>query len=97
MAIQKWRKQIDGIDRELLRLLNRRARLALRVGAVKKMAGLGLRDPAREREILRHVVRLNPGPLDERAVADLFRRIIRESRRLEARALRGRTPREAGE
>lgn len=97
MAIQDWRKQIDGIDRELLRLLNRRAELAVKLGAVKRAAGQQLYDPAREREILRHVVRLNPGPLDERVVAELFRRIIRESRRLEARALRARGPREANE
>lgn len=97
MVIQKWRKQIDGIDRELLRLLNRRATLAVKLGALKKAAGLGLYDPGREREILRHLVQLNPGPLDERAVAELFRRIIRESRRLEARTLRARAPREGKE
>jgi len=33
MNIQYWRTEIDEIDRTLLQLLNRRARLAMKVGA----------------------------------------------------------------
>jgi chorismate mutase len=33
MDIEHWRKEIDEVDLELLRLLNVRARLALKVGA----------------------------------------------------------------
>ena len=33
MNIEYWRSEIDETDRELLRLLNRRARLAIKVGA----------------------------------------------------------------
>jgi len=35
MDIQHWRSEIDEIDRELLRLLNMRARLAIKVGTLK--------------------------------------------------------------
>ena len=38
MDIEHWRKEIDEVDAELLRLLNIRARLALKVGALKKAA-----------------------------------------------------------
>ena len=38
MNIDHWRKEIDDIDAELLRLLNMRARLALKVGALKQAA-----------------------------------------------------------
>jgi chorismate mutase len=83
MDIEHWRKEIDEIDSELLRLLNLRARLALKVGALKKEADLPFCDPARERTVLQRLRELNAGPLDQRAVDRLFRRIIWESRRIE--------------
>jgi chorismate mutase-like protein len=84
MDIEHWRKEIDEVDVELLRLLNVRARLALKVGALKKAAALPIVDPDRERLILERLQVLNDGPLDGRAVDKLFRRIIRESKRIES-------------
>jgi len=84
MDIEYWRKEIDDIDAELLRLLNMRARLAVKVGALKQAANLPCRDPERERNVLQRLQEINDGPLDERAIGKLFRRIIRESRRVQA-------------
>jgi chorismate mutase-like protein len=84
MDIDHWRKEIDDIDVELLRLLNMRARLALKVGALKQSANLPFCDPERERYVLQRLQDINDGPLDVRAVGRLFRRIIRESRRVQA-------------
>jgi chorismate mutase len=87
MDIEHWRNEIDEIDREILRLLNMRARLAIKVGALKKAADLPFCDPERERYVLGRLQELNDGPLDERAVGKLFRRIILESRRVETRTV----------
>ena len=84
MDIEYWRKEIDDIDAELLQLLNMRARLALKVGALKQAQDLPICDPDRERDVLQRLQEINSGPLDERAVGKVFRRIIRESRRLES-------------
>jgi chorismate mutase len=84
MDIEHWRKEIDDIDAQLLRLLNARARLALKVGALKLAANLPCCDPERERNVLHRLQEINDGPLDERAVLKVFRRIIRESRRVQA-------------
>lgn len=84
MDIEHWRKEIDDIDAELLQLLNMRARLALKVGALKQAQDLPICDPDRERDVLQRLQEINDGPLDQRAVGKVFRRIIRESRRLEA-------------
>jgi chorismate mutase / prephenate dehydratase len=84
MNIEHWRKEIDEIDAELLRLLNMRARLAMKVGALKKAADLPFCDPDRERSVLQRLQGLNNGPLDPRAIDRLFRRIICESRRIES-------------
>ncbi len=85
MTIEDWRAEIDAIDNELLQLMNRRAQLAVLVGALKRGAGLPLYDQEREAEVLKRACRANSGPLDAEAVTKLFRRIIRESRRVEAR------------
>ncbi|HYJ47823.1 MAG TPA: prephenate dehydratase [Pyrinomonadaceae bacterium] len=89
MSIQDRRAEIDAIDSELLRLLNARARLALRVGETKKSAGLALCDSGREREVIERACRANEGPLNERSVARLFRSIIRESRLAEEHEMKG--------
>ena len=87
MNIGSWRAEIDEIDRELLRLLNRRARASAHIAELKLAAGLPLCDPARERAVLASACQVNAGPLDERAVAKIFRRIIRESRVVQARVM----------
>jgi chorismate mutase-like protein len=87
MNIEYWRTEIDEVDRELLQLLNRRARLAMKVGTLKRAAGLPFCDPEREQVVLQTLQQANTGPLDPRAIAKVFRRIIRESRRVEAQAI----------
>ena len=84
MRLEELRKEIDAIDAELLRLINRRAKVALSVGATKNRSGLPLYDPARERDVLARACRANEGPLCDGAVSKIFRLIIEESRRLEA-------------
>ena len=86
MDIEHWRKEIDEVDGELLRLLNIRARLAIKVGSLKRSTGLPLRDHVREQFVLDRLQEANGGPLDQDAVVRLFRRIMRESRRVEALA-----------
>ena len=86
MDIEYWRTEIDEIDAQLLQLLNMRARLALKVGALKKAKHLPFCDPDREQYVLTRLRHLNTGPLDDRAVHKLFRRIIRESRRIQTNA-----------
>ena len=87
MTIEDWRSEINAIDDELLRLLNKRAQLAVKVGQSKKLAGVALCDPTREQEVIERARRANQGPLDEEAIVELFGCIIRESRRVEGRAM----------
>jgi len=87
MSIEDWRTEINTLDRELLRLLNQRARLALKVGESKTASGLSLCDHTREREVIERMSEANEGPLDDRAIVELFRAIIHESRRIQTRAV----------
>jgi len=85
MSIKDWRTEINMLDSELLRLLNKRAQLALKVGESKTASGVHLCDHTREREVIERMCEANEGPLDERAVVELFRAIIHESRRIQTR------------
>ena len=86
VALQQHRNQIDRIDAHLLRLLNRRARLALQVGRLKKRRGLRVFDSTREQAILRRMSRANHGPLPAQAVRAIYQQILRAIRRLEQSA-----------
>jgi chorismate mutase-like protein len=84
MKIGDWRAKIDAIDTTLLHLLNVRAGFALEVGRLKGTQGLALRVPQREQEILARLKKLNPGPLDDRAIETIYRSILSESIRTQA-------------
>ena len=86
MSIEDRRKQINALDSELLGLLNKRAALALKVGESKTGSGLSLCDHTREREVIERMCAANEGPLDDRAIVELFRAVIHESRRIQTRA-----------
>ncbi len=81
--IDEWRRRIDAIDEQLMRLLNSRSACAVEIGRIKRRLGLPVYSPEREKWILDRVVRENPGPLDPTAVRRVFERVIDESRRLE--------------
>jgi len=78
-----WRRRIDAIDEQLMRLLNSRSACALEIGYIKRALKLPIYSPEREAWILERVMRENPGPLDALAIRRVFERIIDEARRLE--------------
>lgn len=82
-----WRKRIDEIDQRLVKLLNERSQCAVEIGHLKKKQNMPAWQPAREVEILRNVVKSNPGPLDDAAIRRLFERIIDEARALERHSM----------
>ena len=88
IGLPALRQRIDRIDRQLLRLLARRAALAQRVGRIKQQQGLPVFDGKRETAVLRQAVRANPGPLSRASVRQIFREILRQSRQVERQAKR---------
>ena len=85
--IDGWRKRIDEIDQKLVELLNERSQCAVEIGHHKKKQKMPAWQPDREAEILRNVVKSNPGPLDDAAIRRLFERIIDEARALERHSM----------
>lgn len=85
MKIDDWRRKIDAIDTAMLHLLNLRAELSLEVGRMKCEAGVPLRAPEREEEILTRMKQANPGPLDGETIGKLYQLILDESIRTQTR------------
>lgn len=82
-GLQGLRDQIDGVDRELLELLNRRASLAQAVGEIKKHEGSVVFRPEREAQVIDGLKALNGGPLKTESIAPIWREIMSACRSLE--------------
>jgi chorismate mutase len=85
--LENWRKKIDDIDQQLVKLLNERSKCAVEIGHLKKKLKMAAWQPDREAAVLRNIVKSNPGPLDDAAVRRLFERIIDEARSLERHSI----------
>ena len=83
--LKNRRDEINAIDSEILDLLNRRAEIALWVGAMKTHNDDSLCDHGRERDVLDRLSRENHGPLDEQSVRNIFQVVIDESLHLQQR------------
>lgn len=83
MTVDDWRRKIDEIDCHLVDLLNQRAQCVLEIGKLKRVDGMALYQPDRERQVLAAAEGANRGPLSEAAIRRLFERILDEARSLE--------------
>jgi chorismate mutase/prephenate dehydratase len=83
--IQEYRKEIDGIDDEILRLLNDRSKLVTEIGKLKKQSDTyaHLHTPRREAEIVDRLIHQNKGPFPNEAIRPVYREIMSASLSLE--------------
>ena len=87
MNLEEYRNEIDSIDSQIIKLLNRRAEAAENIGLIKAKAGLPIIDRLREVEILRRISQENAGPIEESALARIYGEILLESRRLQSESI----------
>ncbi len=81
------RARIDEIDEQLVRLINERAQVALRIGEAKREAGgidAAVYVPHRERAVLEKIRGLSAGPLPAGTLEAIWREIMSGSVRLQA-------------
>ncbi len=79
MSLKKLRQQINITDTKIVRLLNKRARIAGRVTDLKRKHGQGIYSPDREREVLKKIMSQNRGPLGNRALEAIYREVMSAS------------------
>ncbi len=76
MSLEKLRKEIDSLDRKLIKLLNLRAEATKKIGKIKINTGKSIYTPEREVAVLRKVTSLNNGPLKNGALEAIYREIM---------------------
>ena len=74
--LPELRIQIDKLDRELLTLLNQRARVAEEVGEVKRREGSPFFRPDRVAAVIEKIKQANTGPLKGEHVEAIWREIM---------------------
>jgi len=82
-SLSSLRTQIDRLDTEIVRLINERAKIAVRIGKIKDEGGQAVYSPSREEEVLARVVEASKGPLTPTCIRAVFRELISGSRPLE--------------
>ncbi|MDQ7031975.1 MAG: prephenate dehydratase [Desulfonauticus sp.] len=82
-SLEDIRKKLNEIDQNLVELLNKRAELSLEVGKIKAQSDDLVFKPFREREILKKIQQINPGPLPSEHLVAIYREILSSSRRLQ--------------
>ncbi len=85
MDIDGWRRKIDDMDEQIVRLISARAQAARAIGELKREADLPVYEPLRERAVFEHVRRVNPGPLADVEMLHVYERIIDVMRTLQRR------------
>lgn len=82
--LEKIRKNIDYIDRKIIRLLNERMENALKASKVKKT----IEDKDREEQILAKISRSEGNLIDQEFITELYQSLFEESRTLQKKGLK---------
>ncbi|MBN1840932.1 MAG: shikimate dehydrogenase [Deltaproteobacteria bacterium] len=83
-SLDQLRRKIESLDLELLRLLNERASVSLKIGRIKAKDGLDVHDPWREQVIFDYLAKHNNGPLKAGEIQEIFQRIVSISKRIQS-------------
>ncbi|KPL12301.1 hypothetical protein AMJ85_01255 [candidate division BRC1 bacterium SM23_51] len=74
--LDQLRKRIDALDRQMVELLDRRAKLAKQIGEYKKRRGLDYYNPARQKMILGRVLNRGAGEFPRTGLKAVFTEIM---------------------
>ncbi len=78
-ALARHRQRIDLLDKQIISLLNERARIALDIGRIRKRESIPPSSAlSRQDEVLRNVMANSVAPLSPEAARRIYERIIRE-------------------
>ncbi len=84
--LASYRQQIDSVDQRIVELLQERARVVEKVGAIKREAHLPVTVPGREQQVIEKAQDLaKGGPLPAEAVGRIYQKVVEEMRNWEAK------------
>jgi len=80
--LDNFRKEIDKINLQIMGLLKKRIKISKEIGKYKKQNGLSILDAKREQKIYNKLkIYADEKGLDRKFVEDLFKLIIKQSRK----------------
>lgn len=83
-AIDKYRQEINKVDKEIIQKIASRLELCKRIGQIKKKIGKDVKDSSREALLLRyHEEQCQHNGVDAGMIKKIFSLIISESKRLQ--------------
>lgn len=83
MNINDLRNEIDDLDEEIVKLLNKRIEVVLEIGKLKSNSKSSIYVPHREQEIIKRLTDLNKGHFPNDGLANVYNEIISACRSLE--------------
>ena len=83
MDIEDWRRKIDEVDLQLVRLINQRAQCAQEIGKLKRDSAMPVYEPDREKIIFENIARANGGPLSDVQLRQVYERLVDVMRQLQ--------------
>jgi len=81
--LDKYRKEIDKIDKIIVDFLNKRAKIVSEIKKLKVKNGVPLYNARREEKLMENIVKYNKGPLYNDNVIQIFECILRNVQILE--------------
>jgi len=79
--LEKFRKEIDKIDDEIVDLLNKRGEIVLKIGKIKKLHNLEIKQPNREFEILGRIQ--SRSTIYKKSIQAIWKEILKASRKIQ--------------
>ncbi len=81
--LNKYRKEINEIDKNIVDFLNKRAVVVMKIKRLKQDRNFPLYDARREEELINNIIKYNKGPLYNDNIVQIFESILRNVQVLE--------------
>lgn len=81
--IDDLRDEIDKVDKKLVELLSRRAKIVLEIGKEKSKEGRKITDREREKAVQDRVKKLNNGPFSGEQLERVYRTVMSEMKKIQ--------------
>jgi chorismate mutase/prephenate dehydratase len=76
MSLDEFRKKIDELDHQLVKLLNERARVVVDIGKLKNKTDKPVYAPDREKDVFARITKANEGPLPDKCLMAIWRELM---------------------
>ncbi|MCP8617145.1 bifunctional 3-deoxy-7-phosphoheptulonate synthase/chorismate mutase [Salirhabdus salicampi] len=82
-GLDELRRELDEVNVDLLKLINKRGKLVQEIGDLKEKQGMSRFDPVRERAMLDHILDHHDGPFEYSTIEHLFKEIFKAALELQ--------------